>query len=479
MLAIAVRFTTGRYYAASHSDRTRPEWPPHPDRLFSALVAAYYQSSAGTGRSALEWLERQGPPSLAVPHLPHALTDGRTMLAMVRTNDAETGDERGSVLPDRRKLQPRVFPSIGVDAPVYFIWQHANADPDTAAALATITTHMPYLGSSKSPILAWIEDTPPTPTLLPGADLASSGDDVILRVPTPGRLVELETQYDAGLRPRPGRQQTYHWATPSIQTGQPTICSSSFGDMFILARTSGPAPSPEAGLTVTRALRRALLAICDDGQQDDTSLTGVPALLHGHGPKGSPHCAFVALPHVGAPHADGHLLGVAVVFPRKCDPEQRRTVLQALSRLEYVQIPTGRIGVAPIAHRPPDAMPWGLQSARWSGPEAGASTWASVSPVLFDHFPRASRGGIFGAAHALTRHAGLPAPLAATAHQISPLLGVPPPSAYRTLRTRNNAPHYVAHLTITFDQPVLGPLLLGAGRFFGLGLFVPLPTRTA
>jgi CRISPR-associated protein Csb2 len=32
----------------------------------------------------------------------------------------------------------------------------------------------------------------------------------------------------------------------------------------------------------------------------------------------------------------------------------------------------------------------------------------------------------------------------------------------------------LVHATLTFEQPVEGPVLLGAGRYFGLGLFRPL-----
>ena len=84
MFTVAVRFVSGRYYAASHLDRTGPEWPPHPDRLFSALVASCYQACDGKGRAALEWLEQQGPPCLEVPILSDAAQEGRIIPAMVR-----------------------------------------------------------------------------------------------------------------------------------------------------------------------------------------------------------------------------------------------------------------------------------------------------------------------------------------------------------------------------------------------------------
>jgi CRISPR-associated protein Csb2 len=36
-----------------------------------------------------------------------------------------------------------------------------------------------------------------------------------------------------------------------------------------------------------------------------------------------------------------------------------------------------------------------------------------------------------------------------------------------------------AHLVLTFVRPIRGPLILGAGRFRGLGLCVPLDDGTA
>lgn len=470
MFSIAVRFVTGRYYAASHADRTRPEWPPHPDRLFSALVAACHQACEGTGRAALEWLERQGPPSLAIAPSSDTRTAGRTMLAMVRTNDADARGDGLRVLPDQRKPQPRWFPSTGVDDPVYFIWPHAQPDLDVARDLERLSQCMTYLGSSKSPVIAWVADTPPTPTLVPGESGTFSAEPVILRVPTAGRLAELEDQYAAGLRPRPGHQQPYLQIAGEDTETQQEIYPSAFGDMFIYARTGGPAPSLEAALTVTHALRRALLAVGDRTTPSDVAPPPLPEMLHGHGPAGSPHCAFVALPHVGAAHADGHLLGVAVLFPQTCDAEERQAVLRILSSLQFVHTPIGNITLAPTTRQPAEEQPWGLQLARWCGP---ATTWTSVTPVLFDRFPRPSRGGILGAVQALARHAGLPAPVDARTHQISPLTGVALARSYRVQRTQDDRPHYVAHLSVTFDRPVAGPILLGAGRFFGLGLCVP------
>ncbi len=64
MFAIEINFLTGRYVATSHYNRRLPEWPPHPARLFSALVAEWAVEQDPTERQALEWLEAQPPPSI-------------------------------------------------------------------------------------------------------------------------------------------------------------------------------------------------------------------------------------------------------------------------------------------------------------------------------------------------------------------------------------------------------------------------------
>ena len=35
------------------------------------------------------------------------------------------------------------------------------------------------------------------------------------------------------------------------------------------------------------------------------------------------------------------------------------------------------------------------------------------------------------------------------------------------------AGRYISHLELAWDQPVPGPILLGSGRYFGLGVMLP------
>ena len=62
MLTIEVELLAGRYAATEHNDRSRAEWPPHPARFFSALVAALHDRDPAdpAEREALLWLEQWG-----------------------------------------------------------------------------------------------------------------------------------------------------------------------------------------------------------------------------------------------------------------------------------------------------------------------------------------------------------------------------------------------------------------------------------
>ena len=51
MLCIGIRYLCGWAMATHPADRLRPEWPPHPDRVFMALTAAHFENRRRTPRS--------------------------------------------------------------------------------------------------------------------------------------------------------------------------------------------------------------------------------------------------------------------------------------------------------------------------------------------------------------------------------------------------------------------------------------------
>jgi len=124
MFALGIRYLNG-FVVASHGSHARVEWPPHPARVFMALVAAHYQTGADAPeREALLWLEKQPPPEI---HAPEA-SPCAVVTQYVPVND-KAGPSKtlmhSSALT--RALQPRIFARAALaDDTVWLAWPHAT-----------------------------------------------------------------------------------------------------------------------------------------------------------------------------------------------------------------------------------------------------------------------------------------------------------------------------------------------------------------
>ena len=106
--------------------------------------------------------------------------------------------------------------------------------------------------------------------------------------------------------------------------------------------------------------------------------------------------------------------------------------------------------------------------------------WASVTPVVLDHHPKRSHGAEAIVADGCER-AGLPRPALVSVSRYSRVSGAPPAFAGKG-RDKDWLPpkpgffdnKFVCHAVVTFDKAVRGPVLLGAARYYGMGMFMPL-----
>jgi CRISPR-associated protein Csb2 len=443
VLTMEVEYLLGRSFAGDFKQRSQPEWPPHPGRLFLALAAAYFESGADAQeKAALEWLESQKPPHI---HAGEA-GEGPTPMAFVPTNYAGDGP------PVTRGKQPRFFPSQGPsETLVHFVWPDAAAEAETAAALDRLASRTAYLGKSCSVVRMRVTDSAPEANYAPD----SEGEEV-LRVPSKGRLAELERLFEADQRASPGAQHRYRRAGG----GQPEAVQSEFGQMIVFRKKTGPGLSIDATLTLTECARRALMGNAGaDGPMSE--------LIHGH--NGDTHCAIVALPFVGREYADGHLMGFAVVLPRRAGLQDRASVLRACSVLvdRGLDIPGGRWAVEPEEEA---ALNQTMRAATWTRP---ARVWRTVTPILLDRFPKRNGPGVEDILAASCRRIGLPVPVSMQHGPYSAVEGVVPVPAFRLQRSGEDRSRWGVHAVLAFGAPVRGPILLGAGRYFGLGLMRP------
>ncbi len=440
MFALEVEYLMSKAYAGDFRDRGEAEWPPHPARLFSALASACFETEMGSeATAALQWLEQQPSPAISVPDSEEcARYSGFVPTNYIDKNGIHT-------------KQPRQFPATTLsDSPVYFIWHDAAPSPEIATALDSIAARVAYLGKSASFVRIRTTQQVPPATLVP-----SDTGDMVLRVPAIGRLEELQRLHDSGRWDPRAAQQRYGRVSVSDPKRHPSF----FSDMIIFRRRTGYPLTNESTLTLTEALRNALMSLAGD---DDT----IPDLLHGHVP--GPHCAFVALPFTSGTYADGRIMGCALLIPRERDPQQAKRVFEVAAALNQIAL-TGDLGKWIVELADEEPLPETLRAATWCKP---ARIWKSVTPVLLDQFPKAKLSVEMIITRSCER-VGLPRPTAIETSPWSDVPGVPPVPQFRLLRSSSEKPRWGVHVTITFDEEIEGPLVLGAGRYFGLGLFRP------
>lgn len=536
-LVVEVELLAGRYTATQYDDRLQPEWPPHPARLFHALVATWAEAEDPdpAERAALTWLEALDPPTLTSSDaiertvLTHyvPVNDAATVrdlsklyqqleaaIAAVDELKAAPGKERQraertlarlrakavtdsaggaaraasapvsglQLLPDLRGRQPRTYPTVRPDDPrVFFTWEAEGGRH--REALDRLLRRVVRLGHSSTPVACRLAADEPAPTHVPDPD----GVD-LLRVPAAGLLDTLEQQYafHQGVEPRvlPTRTTRYSPARPAmVPLPEPLLA----GEWFVLARRDGVSLPVHRALAVTVGVRGALQR---HGDQP------VPEVISGHRPGAPgertaatdrPHLAIVPLPFVGHQHADGAIFGVALVLPTGIDSRERDQVLRALSgwRDEDRTFPLrlGRLGSMRLELADELESRQSLLRSSWCRP---SKEWATVTPVALDRFPRhlthqdparreAAEAAVEATIRAACVYAGFPEPATVAAGTAPFVVGVPPLRAFPTYRSASGTvTRRCLHVALRFATPVRGPVLIGAGRYLGYGLCRPL-----
>jgi CRISPR-associated protein Csb2 len=514
-LTITVDLLNGSFDAGDADDRRQGEWPPHPARVFCALVAA---ARTPEEREALEWLEAQAPPVVRAAEAP---VTGR-FSSYVVTNEisGKGGSQTHPGRSNQLRNRARVFPS---SPRVQLVWAEAHLEAELVERIDVICRRVPYLGRSTgvASVAARAEQGPDdvgtdsgTGTQGAGALLGTTDGEgntgavavfepcdqldgeAMVRVPYRGYLAELDDLYEhdrpawQASRYLPYRVRRGRLPDREEQRAEP----SAYRDVVVLRFSS---LRPEGRLTArfTEALRARVLRAA--GAQ-------APTALHGHDAEGRPHVAFLALPNIdtgsshargvsveaargeanrspatrprsGREHADGHLLGLAVAVPDLPEAE-RRAILAAVLGLrrrgeggadDTVDLQVTGIGGVELRYDPGLVRPWGATPERW---RQGSTHWVSATPVLLDRFPK--RGDVIeDIVRASVLRVGLPDPVeieVSTSVMAPGAIALRPtdlPDKYRTRLFR--------HVSLTFERPVAGPVLVGAGRYLGIGLFAP------
>lgn len=512
MLSVVLRFPLGVYHAQAQDDFARPEWPPHPVRLVAALLAAAHTRGASVeaARAVLARLSAADPPVILAPRardeVPASESDAPTDEPLVASlRGASRWAPRNHELSELKKdgVHPRdlgrkraevhkVGVAIG-DQPVAFAWPDLELAPDELAVLEELAEDVAFLGTARSPVLA---------TVLASADEAGidgdawrpvsevSGHAIAVRVPDGTTLDQLDRWHDRRSRPttkggapskaplvvapRLGAMAAYRHdrdPEPAVPFDPQT-----WGELLVLQLVGDVIPMAQTTFAVARAARKALL---------DTYATAgtegeAPPVLRGRDDE--PHAAFVPLSFIadaaaGGQHADGTMKGLGVLLPhaaRVADVEaQREQVVAGLVRLLGVEVRVPGVGNVVFAAPDPRRRIATLHDGRY---RQVSERWTTVVPLVHSRYRTSKRPeALLAQVTAECRDVGLPAPREVELRRGPRLRGAPgrlhtaalPPSWVGPLK----GPH--AHLDLWFGRPVVGPVLLGRARHFGVGLCLP------
>lgn len=489
MLCLDIAWLTGTAFLARDPSDPAPEWPPQPDRIFSALVASWGLGGEDAAeRAALEWLEAQEPPRLHLPEPAHPRQEAKVY---VPPNDAK----RETVLPARRKRQERRFPAVALDpgAQVHLslVWD-AHVPDAHRPALDVLARRTSYVGHSASLVRAMFRDISEAPEGLRPAR----------RAPYRGRLAELKSLHQRHMagqinaRPRPAMRR----GAPPVIPSAPRPFAADPARWIVFEHTDSLRPDLRAQAGLAEAMRLALMEAWTRIHEETA-----PAWISGHEPDGSPardpHLAIVPMANVGWRHSDGRLMGLALVPPAVEASAWAASGPAAFARRQAFHRALARLGdtddegrtVLTLAPQGGGSWQWrlapassGLRSLDPARYVRRSRLWASATPVLLDRHLKSSGPPERNAeAEEMIRDActrsGLPEPATVSLTKHAAIAGAPParpaggnPRWMGWARRKSFGARAFVHVRLAFDETVDGPVLLGAGRFHGLGLFLPM-----
>lgn len=292
-----------------------------------------------------------------------------------------------------------------------------------------------------------------------------------MRVAFPGLLDLLETYYQryrsSNLRGYlPSYPQMYRQsASPS--SSSPVPAAGAFGPAWSLYISSGPALPILACASVATLLHKTILVHWQRNYGE------IPRDISGHDPEGrpasAPHMACFALPAVGHPHSPGTLRGLGVALPRNVDASIRQRLLAILQQPLQLRTSAGPLELEFIGRDLRSDLPITVWHRRWESP---SKVWASVTPVVLDRHPDEPYGPeAEGFLRLACRNAGLPDPEHVVVRPTSVVSGAPPAREFP--RYPPAQPSVRVHAVLFFKEEVSGPVLVGRGRYRGMGLFLP------
>lgn len=483
MVGIALRFTAGRFHATPwgrHVNEGVVEWPPSPWRLLRALVAVWRRTLPDVEQAAMQELLASlgSPPSFFLP-------PART---------AHTRHYMPLGTPQSTALVLDTFVVLSPNEPVLCVWPHAELTAKQELLLQQLLDNLPYLGRAESWVRASLVKEVPELNCCPVSGDGSDPSAELVRVLAPTEPPDLAALVveTGSLRARrylvpPGTRWVTYALPSGVLGGPPRMKPRHSGTGRLQEATvvrfalDGPVlPQLVDTLRIGELARRAAMS-----QYGRRHAGRVSSTFSGRGDDGTPlrghrHAFYIPTDEDG----DGRLDHLTVWAPGGFAPDE----LSALAAIDELVRPQDSLGVKVVwlgAGTPSDfTVPWLGRHRRWR---------TQTPFVLSRHVklrgdtrgrtvPKRLVDGPEDQLYLELKRRGYPTPVSV---QWLPGIRLNRGDGrgrsskvyrwYEFYRWRSRVPPAggAYGFEIEFPEEVQGPLLLGYGCHFGLGLLVP------
>lgn len=473
MIGLAIRFDLGRYHASpwgSHVNDAATEWPPSPWRLLRALY-----STSRTNVSllphrtaidrALHALVNAPAPEFVLPYTTTAHTRHYMPLP---SYSALHGADTSKVLDGFLAIDPQAE----LEA-----WWDTALDAEAADAFAEVARRLGYLGRSESVCTARMVASPgPEPPSAAPAERVDLEDgeweltDVLC--PRRGRPLEslaisvAELRKDRRLIPAGTEHVTYAVRAPKPVTArEPRRPSGDKPTLALLRLRGSTRPALTEAVTVGQALRSALQSIY--GTRNDVKASPTFSGRSGDQPRDDQHrhAHYLSLPDADGPRIDR----LIVWAPEGFGPGET----QALASLTYLTVHDSHPMQGLWESLPTALAALGTESNLDVNALIGpARAWRSITPFGLIRHPKQRKGELIDSPTDQVRRElarrGFPQPQRIELER----------GSWHRFRSHKAGQSRLERTSVfgvrlQFEEPVSGPIALGALSHFGLGLFTP------
>ena len=501
-LLVTVRLHEGRYHGLDR--RKAIEWPPAPARLFQALLAGAARGAAvpPDTRAALDRLEALPPPVIAAPRG----TPGQTFDNFLPNNDLDAKlaggsrrfEEAVALTRDRKPVRPVLFDAR---TPILYCWRDwsTGGGDEHAPAIRAAAHRLHQLGRGVD--MAWAEaeildeEEAERRLSVHGGMVyrPSSGGGAGHALPCPGIGLRrsLEARFEeTRARFRDGEsagKKVRLFVQPPTKPRLANVVYNARPRRFVFeVRSGGPGdrfaghPLHDAagfvGAARDRAAAHLRAALPDLVERVDRYLIG----RNVDDRDKQSRIRLVPIPSIGHEHVDGMIRRLAVYVPQSC-PLAPDDVAWAFSQVASHD--ADGVIVEELQRVDDDRMVRRFERSgrRWSSVTPLALSTARRRRIDPDRRTNDLKGGgerareearAVTAVHHALRHAGVRVRAVDVRVRREPFdrHGARADDFASGTRFPKDA---LWHAEVTFAEPVAGPLVLGDGRFLGLGLMRP------